>query len=212
MELPTAAVNERRDANSFLDGEYNHSLTNVSSLSTIRPTPSFDGRHEVRSDVPSSLHTQEEPSYPYTFLRKPVASVASSLPTITAASADAPLLTSSSQSRRRIISKRGSNWNWETFALFISFSSMMVLVALLVYVDGRPLSQWSGIISLNALISTLGAISRTSMGFAISSCLAQAKWNWFKRRTDTLIAFDRFDEASRGPWGSLWLVIWLRAR
>ncbi|KAI1760989.1 hypothetical protein GGR53DRAFT_525466 [Hypoxylon sp. FL1150] len=187
MELPKIMENDLGNPNSFLD------------------------KHEAGGDVPSSLHTEEGISYRFTSPRKPVASTASFLPTITATGADAPLLTSTPQSRRRIISKRGGNWNWEFFALSVSFSSMATMVALLAYVDGRPPPQWNGFLSLNALISSLGAISRTSMGFAISSCLAQAKWNWFKRRTDTLIAFDRFDEASRGPWGSLWLVIWLRA-
>lgn len=211
MELLNTMENQHVGTSSFLDGRYSHSLTDVSLASTVPVASSLDGKHETRSDVPSPFYTQEEGSYRFTSLRKPVPSTAS-LPTITATSADAPLLTSTSQSRRRVISKRGSNWNWEFFALFFSFSSMAAMVALLAYVDGCPLAQWNGILSLNALVSTLGAISRTSMGFAISSCLAQAKWNWFKRRTDTLITFDRFDEASRGPWGSLWLVIWLRAR
>ncbi|KAI1502035.1 hypothetical protein F5X99DRAFT_427659 [Biscogniauxia marginata] len=66
-------------------------------------------------------------------------------------------------------------------------------------------------LSANAVVSTLAAISRTTLAFSISSCLGQVKWNWFKKQSDNLIGFDRFDDASRGPWGSLWLIIWLRA-
>ncbi|KAI1487660.1 hypothetical protein F5X96DRAFT_686643 [Biscogniauxia mediterranea] len=71
--------------------------------------------------------------------------------------------------------------------------------------------RWNFFLSVNAVISTLAAISRTSLAFSISSCLGQAKWNWFKRRPGNLIGFDRFDDASRGPWGSFWLIVWLRA-
>lgn len=113
-------------------------------------------------------------------------------------------------SKHYVVSKRGSNWAWEIAALCLSISTVSILVTLLVCVDGTPLDQWNFFISLNALISILAAVSRASLGFTISSCLAQAKWNWFRKRSDSLIGFDRFDDASRGPWGSLWLIIWLR--
>lgn len=113
-------------------------------------------------------------------------------------------------SKNYVVSKRGSNWAWEIAALDLSVCAVSALVALLVYVDDTPLDHWNFFISLNALISILAAISRASLGFTISSCLAQAKWNWFRKRSDSLIGFDRFDDASRGPWGSLWLIIWLR--
>ncbi|KAI1379459.1 hypothetical protein F4677DRAFT_464761 [Hypoxylon crocopeplum] len=98
----------------------------------------------------------------------------------------------------------------ESRALALCFSALTTLVVLLIYVDGRPLEQWNGSISLNAVVSSLGAVSRTSLAFAISSCLGQVKWNWFRKRPDNLVVFDRFDDASRGPWGSLWLIIWIR--
>ncbi|KAI1642926.1 uncharacterized protein F4817DRAFT_275153 [Daldinia loculata] len=126
--------------------------------------------------------------------------------------AEEPFLLTPSKSKPQIISTRGHNWNLEIGALVVSFSALAALIALLIYVNGRPLSDWKGSISVNVVISGLGAVSRTSLGFAISSCLGQAKWNWFKKRPDNLIAFDRFDDASRGPWGSLWLIIWLRIR
>ncbi|OTB12650.1 hypothetical protein K445DRAFT_320793 [Daldinia sp. EC12] len=128
------------------------------------------------------------------------------------AGAEEPFLLTPSKSKPQIISTRGHNWNLEIGALVVSFAALAALIALLIYVNGRPLSDWKGSVSVNVVISGLGAVSRTSLGFAISSCLGQAKWNWFKRRPDNLVAFDRFDEASRGPWGSLWLIIWLRIR
>jgi hypothetical protein len=145
--------------------------------------------------------------------RKPLPPSTPSLPNLLKhANTYAPLLSHSSKSKHQIISTRGRNWNWEIGALVLSNSALTALLVLLAYADGRALAEWNSNVSLNALISILGAISRTSLGFAISSCLGQAKWNWFKRRTDNVIAFDRFDDASRGPWGSLWLIFWLRAR
>ncbi|KAI2607483.1 uncharacterized protein GGS25DRAFT_523003 [Hypoxylon fragiforme] len=110
------------------------------------------------------------------------------------------------------ISKRGNAWDWEVGAIAISFIALLALVVLLIYADGRPLREWSGTLSLNTVVSALGSVSRTSLGFAVSSCLAQDKWNYFRRRPGNLATFDSFDEASRGPWGCFWLIIKLRAR
>ncbi|KAI0545793.1 hypothetical protein F4679DRAFT_559831 [Xylaria curta] len=108
-------------------------------------------------------------------------------------------------------STRGSRWTWEYVSLALSASAVAALMALLASVDHLPLSHWKLFLSPNAAVSTLAAISRAALGFAISSCLGQAKWNWFMKRPDSLLVFERFDDASRGPWGSLWLIVWLRA-
>ncbi|KAI0198813.1 hypothetical protein F4808DRAFT_472459 [Astrocystis sublimbata] len=113
---------------------------------------------------------------------------------------------------RRTPSRRGNNWSWEVGALFLSVASLVALISILAQAQGKPVSQWTFIISFNGLISTLGAISRTSLAFALASCIGQAKWNWFRSRKGSLIGFERFDDASRGPWGAPWLIIWLRAR
>lgn len=89
---------------------------------------------------------------------------------------------------------------------------MSAILALLVYINNMRLSHWKLPVSPAAVVSVLAAIVRAPLGFAISSCLAQAKWNWFKKRPDSLVTFDRLDDASRGPWGSLWLVLWVKAR
>ncbi|KAI8629548.1 hypothetical protein F5Y19DRAFT_484909 [Xylariaceae sp. FL1651] len=120
-------------------------------------------------------------------------------------------LSASQHSLSHIASTRGSSWTWEYISMALSASAIIALVALLARIDDLRLSHWKAPIPLNAIVSILAAISRASLGFAISSCLAQAKWNWFRKRSDSLIAFDRFDEASRGPWGSFWLIIWVRA-
>ncbi|KAI0411457.1 hypothetical protein F5X98DRAFT_383761 [Xylaria grammica] len=113
---------------------------------------------------------------------------------------------------KRASSRRGETWAWEIVALFLSCASLVALISLLARADGKPISEWTFFVSFNGLVSTLAAISRTSLGFALSSCIGQAKWNWFRSRKGSLIGFDRFDDASRGPWGALWLAVWLRAR
>ncbi|KAK0754558.1 hypothetical protein B0T18DRAFT_386415 [Schizothecium vesticola] len=79
--------------------------------------------------------------------------------------------------------------------------------------DGKPVEEWgSPTISLNTVISALGVVSRATLAFSVSGVIGQHKWNWFRRRQDRLGVFEKFDEASRGPWGSASLLWWSKAR
>ena len=78
--------------------------------------------------------------------------------------------------------------------------------------NGRPLASWKFAFTLNTIVAALGTVARTTLAFAISACIGQQKWNWFRRKSDRLVAFERFDEASRGPYGGAKLFFWLRLR
>ncbi|KAF2973153.1 hypothetical protein GQX73_g444 [Xylaria multiplex] len=107
-------------------------------------------------------------------------------------------------------STRGSSWTWEYVLLALSTGAVVSLITVLAYINNIRLSDWKGPVSPNTTVSILAAITRASLGFVISSCIGQAKWNWFKKRPDSLLTFDRFDDASRGPWGSFWLIVWVK--
>ncbi|KAH7070278.1 hypothetical protein FB567DRAFT_598535 [Paraphoma chrysanthemicola] len=105
-----------------------------------------------------------------------------------------------------------ASWSFEIFAVFISKAAIVAAIAILRSYDNRPLSAWTFSLTLNTIIATLGTLARTTLAFAISACIGQQKWGWFRRRSDDLVAFERFDEASRGPWGGTRLFVWLRLR
>jgi hypothetical protein len=111
-----------------------------------------------------------------------------------------------------VFRKSMMSWALELIAIVISIGSLLAIIAILRREDGRPLSSWTLAVSLNAVIATLGTLSRTTLAFALSACIGQQKWNWLAKRADCLMAWVRFDEASRGPWGATRLFIWLRAR
>ena len=112
-------------------------------------------------------------------------------------------------SKRR---ERLYNWNSEIAGSVISICSMVAIIVVLIFYNGKPLDSWHFSLSLNTIVSILSALVRAPLAFAVGSCLAQAKWNWFKSRPDGLSAFEKFEEASRGPLGSLGLVMWLHIR
>jgi uncharacterized protein DUF3176 len=94
------------------------------------------------------------------------------------------------------------SWGLEFGAVIVSISSIIATIVVLSIWNGQPLTKWHFVTSLNTVISTLGALSRVTLGFSISVCIAQQKWNWFRGRRDRLKMFERFDHASRGPGGS----------
>lgn len=104
------------------------------------------------------------------------------------------------------------HWGWEIAALVLCLSTLAATIGLLVYGNGLPLTKWTFIISFNAIISILGAVTRASLGFAVGSFLGQWKWNLFQKHWDNLTVFENFEDASRGPWGSATLIFRFRIR
>ena len=104
------------------------------------------------------------------------------------------------------------SWILELIAVVVSTGALLAIVAVLQREDGKPITTWSLAVTLNTVIATLGTLARTTLAFAISACIGQQKWNWLRKRCDRLVAWERFDEASRGPWGATRLLVWLRAR
>lgn len=89
---------------------------------------------------------------------------------------------------------------------------VMVSVVLKLY-DGRTMTSWTFYFSLNTVVSFLGGtIARSAMLLAVSACLGQGKFSWYKKKRDRLAFFQTMDDASRGPLGSLKLLLHLRSR
>ncbi|KAK7966072.1 uncharacterized protein PG986_000349 [Apiospora aurea] len=104
-------------------------------------------------------------------------------------------------------------WKWELLLLLLSVLSLVATAVTLYRLSGNSLESWGGFfLGPNTVVSILAAISKAALAFAVSSCVAQAKWNWYRRGRDHLLIFERFEEASKGPWGSVRLLrtIWVR--
>lgn len=76
----------------------------------------------------------------------------------------------------------------------------------------RPLPNWPLSITLNALISTLASISKAALMVPVASSISQRKWLWLSTGRWPLSDIEIYDEASRGPWGSLMMLFEIRWR
>jgi hypothetical protein len=95
---------------------------------------------------------------------------------------------------------------WCVFATGLLFA----LVGLLKTYDKKPAPEW--FVSLNAVVAAIATICRASMVIPVSEGLSQLKWNAFARSQRPLNDLKTFDQASRGPFGSLMLLFKTRGR
>jgi hypothetical protein len=89
-----------------------------------------------------------------------------------------------------------------------------IALVLGLYSNRRVPTRWPLGITLNAYISVLSAVAKYAMAVPIDEALGQLRWLYFASASGTrkLIDFERFDDATRGPWGALVLLVYTRAR
>jgi len=99
-------------------------------------------------------------------------------------------------------------WLLEIISWLLSALCMCAIIVLLFFQQDKPLPEhWPMNITLGAYIATLSRIASASLMLPVSEALGQLKWNWFQGRSKKMWDFELFDNASRGPWGSLMLLV-----
>lgn len=101
---------------------------------------------------------------------------------------------------------RWSAWGPEFWALIGSIAAFIAMVILLGHFNGKEVFEWNSV-TLNAIVSILSVTVKASVIYVISECIAQWKWILFSREQRLLIDFDRIDGATRGPLGSLRVLL-----
>lgn len=98
------------------------------------------------------------------------------------------------------------NWIWEIASLGLSALCLVAIVVILVNFQNIPLSKWHTSIAPNTVISVLSTVSKASLLFSVAECISQLKWLHFNR-AHKLSDIDLYDNASRGPVGSLFYLL-----
>jgi hypothetical protein len=105
-----------------------------------------------------------------------------------------------------------SAWWWELMMMVVSFVAFLALLIILGIENGREYRRW-GFLTLNAVNTILTTVTVSSMTAFLGSALSQNMWNAFAQRrkggaflTRPATDLKVFDEASRGPMGSLLLL------
>ncbi|CAI6098113.1 unnamed protein product [Clonostachys chloroleuca] len=85
-------------------------------------------------------------------------------------------------------------WIWETAG---------PLIAVLAFISGKSVSSWKMPIGPNALVGVFSTLSKAALMTVIPACISQLKWIHFSQSPRRLIDMQAYDDASRGPFGSL---------
>ncbi|KAK4892231.1 polynucleotide adenylyltransferase [Elasticomyces elasticus] len=101
-------------------------------------------------------------------------------------------------------------WIWEMLSILTSTTCIAAVVVLLSLYDGKPLPSWRYGLTINGVISILAVITKASMVLPIAEAISQLKWDHFWRSPRPVRDFESFDSASRGPWGSLTMLLNVR--
>lgn len=101
---------------------------------------------------------------------------------------------------------------YEIFSLLLATVSLIGIFILLKQYDHKPSPQWSlgnwGI-TLNTVLSFLSLVFRSSLLMPVAQSISQLAWIWYlqpKPLQDVVY----YDSASRGPLGSIRLLLRLR--
>ena len=84
------------------------------------------------------------------------------------------------------------------------------VVVVLLATDNKPEADWKLPIHPNALVSVFNTLAKSAMLFVVAEGISQLKWIYFQQRAHQVSNIKLFDNASRGPWGSMMLLFILR--
>lgn len=94
------------------------------------------------------------------------------------------------------------SWWWEASAIVLSITCTCLIIAILVSMHDKPLTEWKLPIQPSSLIAVFSTIAKSALLVPVAECISQLKWIYFENPT-RLSQLQTFDDASRGPWGSL---------
>ncbi|PKY08257.1 hypothetical protein P168DRAFT_308339 [Aspergillus campestris IBT 28561] len=97
-------------------------------------------------------------------------------------------------------------WAWEIGSVTLAVVGLALLVAFLVTINNTPYANWQYTASPNTVVSIIVTITKAALLVPVSSCLGQLKWNLFQDPAP-LYHMQVIDQASRGPWGSLEILL-----
>ncbi|KAL9109232.1 MAG: hypothetical protein Q9227_006158 [Pyrenula ochraceoflavens] len=101
-------------------------------------------------------------------------------------------------------------WLWELLSAILGVAAMVAMYILLSRYNNQRLPQWGSVfgadINLNAVLSLLGLVIKSTLMLAVLECIGQLKWTWYQGKFRNLEDFHIFDDASRGPLGALQML------
>ncbi|QDS68752.1 hypothetical protein FKW77_004803 [Venturia effusa] len=100
-------------------------------------------------------------------------------------------------------------WWKEIMSLFVAILALVAIALLLSFYDGKEQPAWKFSLNLSTLTAILSTLLRVTVAVIVAEVISQLKWHWY-RRPLPLCHLTYFDQAARGPLGSILLVFRIR--
>ncbi|KAK7976798.1 hypothetical protein PG989_015261 [Apiospora arundinis] len=97
-------------------------------------------------------------------------------------------------------------WRTEILTCVLMIGMLCTIAGVLSSNNGMPLPDLPYHISINAVVSILSTTLKACAVFILAEGISDSKWRWF-RENRPLHDLVIFDNASRGPWGCLKLLV-----
>ncbi|KUJ07908.1 uncharacterized protein LY89DRAFT_725615 [Mollisia scopiformis] len=97
-------------------------------------------------------------------------------------------------------------WMTEIFFCVLSLSSLIVITTVLRAYDGKALPNLPMSITLNTFLAFFTTLTKATFMLSVAEAISQWKWNMLKNKERPLTDFLAVDSASRGMWGSFWIM------
>jgi hypothetical protein len=99
-------------------------------------------------------------------------------------------------------------WMWEIFSITFSTLCLLAIVGIIRFYDQKKTPSFPHGLTLNAIVSILATCSKSALLCMIGTSVGQLKWLWFSGRKERpLYDLQSFDDATRGPWGSMMVLM-----
>jgi hypothetical protein len=108
--------------------------------------------------------------------------------------------------RTRPYSLHTSMWLFEVLSLALAATILVAVIIVLARLDGKH-SPTIGSLTLNAMIAIAATSFRLFLMVPVATCLGQITWTWLHSGHRALADVITIDMASRGPIGSLELLL-----
>ncbi|KAG9254862.1 uncharacterized protein F5Z01DRAFT_654991 [Emericellopsis atlantica] len=103
-------------------------------------------------------------------------------------------------------------WAPEIGCILLAVGLFVALTVVLDRCNDKRLPQWPLGLTLNTAVALLATLCRSIIMLPVADAISQFKWNWFASGHHPIKDLYIFDQASRGPWGSLRLLGRMRGR
>ncbi|KAK6863658.1 hypothetical protein PG995_000186 [Apiospora arundinis] len=94
-------------------------------------------------------------------------------------------------------------WGAEAYGAALAVCSLAAIIAVVASFEGQTLPEWPMHITINALIAVFTVLMKAGLAILLTEGISQLKWQWFQKSPRLLMELDDFDNASRGPLGSI---------